>query len=169
MVNHKEDQGREAINKIKEEARLHANIEWVPCDVGNLTEIREVASRFAEKEERLDLVRRALCPSYEIRVSGGINVHQYGEIYDRIDRHFQVDWLGQFYRTNLLWPLLRKTSKLPDTPAPRVVFESSEQHRAALSGLRFRAFRVINNPDLGPMERHGRTKLAIILGVKYGL
>jgi NAD(P)-dependent dehydrogenase (short-subunit alcohol dehydrogenase family) len=96
-------------------------------------------------------------------------VHQYGETHDKIDRHFQVNWLGQFYLTNLLWPLLRKTSKMPDTPAPRVVFESSEQHRAAPSGVKFGSLEEINNPDLGPLERYGRTKLAIILGVKYGL
>jgi NAD(P)-dependent dehydrogenase (short-subunit alcohol dehydrogenase family) len=96
-------------------------------------------------------------------------VHQYGETHDKIERHFQVNWLGQFYLTNLLWPLLRKTAKLPDTPAPRVVFESSEQHRAAPSGVKFGSLEEINNPDLGPLERYGRTKLAIILGVKYGL
>ncbi|KAL4976274.1 hypothetical protein BDW66DRAFT_135557 [Aspergillus desertorum] len=159
MVNRKEEQGQEAIAKIREEAGPDAKIEWVPCDMGNLAQIREVASRFVEKEERLDL----------LILSAGINVHQYGETHDQIDRHFQVNWLGQFYLTNLLWPLLRKTSKMPDTPAPRVVFESSEQHRAAPSGVKFGSVEEINNPDLGPLERYGRTKLAIILGVKYGL
>ncbi|KAL4758184.1 short chain dehydrogenase/reductase family protein [Aspergillus foveolatus] len=159
MVNRKEDQGQEAIDKIKEEAGSDAKIEWVPCDMGNLAQIREVASRFVEKEERLDL----------LILSAGINVHQYGETHDKIERHFQVNWLGQFYLTNLLWSLLRKTSKMPDTPAPRVVFESSEQHRAAPSGVKFGSLEEINDPDLGPLERYGRTKLAIILGVKYGL
>ncbi|KAL6231633.1 hypothetical protein BDW75DRAFT_219644 [Aspergillus navahoensis] len=159
MVNRKEEQGQEAIDKIKEEAGADAKIEWVPCDMGNLAEIRGVASKFVEQEERLDL----------LILSAGINVHQYGETHDKIDRHFQVNWLGQFYLTNLLWPLLRKTSKMPDTPAPRVVFESSEQHRAAPSGVKFGSLEEINNPDLGPLELYGRTKLAIILGVKYGL
>jgi NAD(P)-dependent dehydrogenase (short-subunit alcohol dehydrogenase family) len=65
MVNRKEDQGQEAIDKIKEEAGSDAKIEWVPCDMGNLAQIREVASRFVE-EERLDLVSRDSVPAYPI-------------------------------------------------------------------------------------------------------
>ena len=57
---------------------------------------------------------------------------------------------------------------MPDTPAPRIVFESSEQHRAAPSVVHFGSLDEINNPDLGSLELYGRTKLAIILGVKYG-
>ena len=57
--------------------------------------------------------------SKKLILSAGINVNQYGETVDHIDRHFEVNWLGQFYVVNLLYPLLRKTSKLPDTPAPR--------------------------------------------------
>jgi NAD(P)-dependent dehydrogenase (short-subunit alcohol dehydrogenase family) len=66
MVNRKEDQGQEAIDKIKEEAGSDAKIEWVPCDMGNLAQIREVASRFVEKEERLDLVSRVPYPGDKI-------------------------------------------------------------------------------------------------------
>ena len=57
-------------------------------------------------------------------LSAGINANQYGETADGYD-------LGQFYVCNQLYPLLRKTSKMPNTPAPRIVFESSEQHRMA--------------------------------------
>jgi hypothetical protein len=39
----------------------------------------------------------------------------------------------------------------------------------APSNVKFESIAEINNPDLGPLERYGRTKLAIILGVKYGL
>ena len=102
-------------------------------------------------------------------LSTGINANQYGETNDHIDRHFQINWLGQFYVVNLLYPLLRKTSKITDTPAPRIVFESSEQHRAAPSVVHFGSLDEINNPEIGNLEVYGRTKLAIILGVKYGL
>jgi len=102
-------------------------------------------------------------------LSAGINANQFGLDADNIDRHFGVNWLGQFYVVNLLWPLLRKTSKMPNTPAPRIVFESSEQHRAAPSIVHFGSMDEINNPEIGNLEVYGRTKLAIILGVKYGL
>jgi hypothetical protein len=39
----------------------------------------------------------------------------------------------------------------------------------APSNVKFESLAEINNPELGPLERYGRTKLAIILDVKYGL
>lgn len=101
--------------------------------------------------------------------SAGINANKYGETADGIDRHFQVNWLGQFYVCNLLYPLLRKTSLLPDTPAPRIVFEASEMHRTAPSNIHFGSLDEINNPEIGNTELYGRSKLAMILGAKYGL
>jgi NAD(P)-dependent dehydrogenase (short-subunit alcohol dehydrogenase family) len=57
MVNRKEEQGEDAIKKIKEEAGEKAQIEWVGCDMGNLKEVKEVFTGIREREERLDLVR----------------------------------------------------------------------------------------------------------------
>ncbi|RAH77891.1 short-chain dehydrogenase [Aspergillus japonicus CBS 114.51] len=159
MVNRKEEQGQSAIESIKKEAGEGAQIEWVSCDMGNLKEVREVFEGIRQREERLDL----------LILSAGINANQYGETADGIDRHFQVNWLGQFYVVNQLYPLLRKTSNLPDTPAPRIVFESSEQHRNAPPNVHFASLAELNNPEVGNTQLYGRTKLAIILGVKYGL
>ncbi|KAF2747397.1 putative short-chain dehydrogenase TIC 32, chloroplastic [Sporormia fimetaria CBS 119925] len=159
MVNRKEEQGDEAIKQIKDEVGPNAQIEWEGCDMGNLKQVKEVFTKIRERESRLDL----------LVLSAGINVNQPGRTDDDIDRHFQVNWLGQFYVVNLLYPLLRKTSKLPDTPAPRIVFESSEMHRTAPSNVHFGSLQEINNPEIGHTEVYGRTKLAIILGVKYGL
>jgi len=58
MVNRKEEQGDEAIKKIKEEVGAHAQIEWMGCDMGNLKEIKKVFGEWREKESRLDLVSR---------------------------------------------------------------------------------------------------------------
>lgn len=57
MVNRKEEQGDEAIKKIKEEVGPDAKIEWEGCDMGNLKQVKEVFSKIREREERLDLVR----------------------------------------------------------------------------------------------------------------
>lgn len=56
MVNRKEEQGSEAIKKIKEEVGEDAKIEWLPCDLGSLKNVKEVFSGICEREERLDLV-----------------------------------------------------------------------------------------------------------------
>ncbi|CAG7949053.1 unnamed protein product [Penicillium nalgiovense] len=159
MVNRKEEQGDEAIKKIKKEAGDNANIEWIPCDMEDLKQTKETFTKIRSEEKRLDL----------LVLSAGINANQYGETNDGIDRHFQVNWLGQFYVCNLLYPMLRRTSKLPDTPAPRIVFLSSELHRATQKAVHFTSLDEINNPKMGPAELYGRSKLAIILGVKYGL
>jgi NAD(P)-dependent dehydrogenase (short-subunit alcohol dehydrogenase family) len=56
MVNRKEEQGQEAIKKIKAEAGDDAQIEWLPCDFGNLGEVKKVFTEVREKQDRLDLV-----------------------------------------------------------------------------------------------------------------
>ncbi|KAH1411777.1 hypothetical protein KXX22_008774 [Aspergillus fumigatus] len=150
MVNRKEEQGQSAIDKIKEEAGADAKIEWIPCDMGDLNEIKEVFPGMRERESRLDLNTA----KHKIQNEG---------------RKVNLNFLGQFYVVNQLWPLLRKTAKMPGTPPPRVVFESSEQHRNAPKVVHFGSVDEINNPEIGTTEVYGRTKLAIILGVRYGL
>ncbi|KAK0619668.1 hypothetical protein B0T14DRAFT_537372 [Immersiella caudata] len=150
MINRKEEQHTDAVDKTRKESP-DAEVDWKPCDVGNLAETRDVFSK----------LRDELLP--------GINTNQYGLDADGIDRHFGVNALGQFYVCNQLWPVLRKTAKDPRSPAPRVVFEASEMHRAAPSNAHFATLDEINNPELGPTELYGRTKLAMILFAKYGL
>jgi len=157
MVNRKEEQGQEAIEKIKKESDGKAQIEWLPCDLGSLSEIQETFSDIREREKRLDI----------LVLNAGINSNAYGEDADGIDRHFGVNWLGNFYALNQLWPLLKTTSKLPGVPAPRIVIESSEMHRAAPKVVHFGSISEINNPDMSPVQLYGRTKLALILGTKY--
>lgn len=159
MVNRKEEQGDDAIKAIKDEVGPDAQIEWIGCDMGDLHQIKEVFGGIAEREKRLDL----------LILSAGINVNQYAHDTDGIDRHFGVNWLGHFYIVNLLYPLIRHTSTLPNTPAPRIIMESSEMHRTAPSNTHFASLEEINNSNLSPTELYGRTKLAMILGVKYGI
>lgn len=56
MINRKEEQGNEAIAKIKSEVGEQAQIEWLPCDFGSLKEVKEVFTGIREREKRLDLV-----------------------------------------------------------------------------------------------------------------
>jgi NAD(P)-dependent dehydrogenase (short-subunit alcohol dehydrogenase family) len=56
LVNRKEEQGDEAIRKLKEETGGSYDVEWVGCDLGSLKQTKEVFDGIAEKEERLDLV-----------------------------------------------------------------------------------------------------------------
>jgi NAD(P)-dependent dehydrogenase (short-subunit alcohol dehydrogenase family) len=160
MVNRKEEQGNDAIEKIKQEGgEAEVDVSWKHCDLGNLKETKDVFSGLRNELDRLDF----------LILSAGINTNQYGEDADGIDRHFGVNYLGQWLCTNQLWPVLRKTSKLDTSPKPRVVFLSSEMHRTAPSNVHFASLDEINDSSIGPTQLYGRTKLAQILGAKYGL
>ncbi|KAF3902894.1 hypothetical protein AA313_de0208853 [Arthrobotrys entomopaga] len=159
MVNRKEDQGNDAKAEISDLSNGKARVDWKQCDLGNLKEVQRVFSQIADEEEKLNF----------LVLASGINVNDYREDHDGIDAHFGVNWLGHFYAVNLLYPLLRKTSKLPNTPAPRIVFEASVMHNFASSDTKFASKEEINDPNHGPVELYGRTKLAMILGAKYGL
>lgn len=165
MVNRKEEQGEDAKATIAAESP-GARVEWHQCDMGDLAQVREVFTRLKDAPsngggglERLDF----------LVLSAGINTNEFGLDKDGIDRHFGVNFLGQFYVVNLLWPVLRKTARMQGTPAPRVVFEASEMHRTAPKNVHFASLEEINDGGLGPTELYGRTKLAMILFAKYGL
>lgn len=100
-------------------------------------------------------------------MSAGINTDKFDLDADGIDRHFGVNYLGQFYAVNLLYSLIRKTAKLPNTPPPRIVFEASEVHRMAPSDVHFGSLDEINNKDFGPTHLYARSKLALILLAKF--
>jgi NAD(P)-dependent dehydrogenase (short-subunit alcohol dehydrogenase family) len=59
MVNRKEEQGDEAIEKIEKEAKekgSEVKVEWVGCDLGDLKNVKEVFDGLRERLDRLDLV-----------------------------------------------------------------------------------------------------------------
>jgi hypothetical protein len=56
MINRKEDQGKHAIEQIRQET-LGADVDWVGCDLGNLKEVKTIFSDLREKLDRVDLVR----------------------------------------------------------------------------------------------------------------
>lgn len=105
----------------------------------------------------------------QLILNAGINANSYGLDADGIEGTFGVDWLGHYYALNLLHPLLRSISKLPGAPAPRIVFESSDLHRWAPKETKFNSIKYINNQKLSPVTLYGRTKLAMILAVKFCL
>jgi NAD(P)-dependent dehydrogenase (short-subunit alcohol dehydrogenase family) len=158
MVNRKEEQGANAIEDIKKE-KADAQVEWKHCDMGNLKEVKEVFTELRNSLDRLDF----------LVLSAGINTNFYAEDSDGIDRHFGVNYLGHYYVCNQLWPVLRKTGKLGEKPAPRVVFESSEMHRTAPPDVHFGSLEEINDSSMDPTRLYGRTKLAMILFSKFGL
>jgi len=158
MVNRKEEQGQQAITDIKND-KPEADISWKECDLGNLSQVKSVFGEIRESLDRLDY----------LVLSAGINANQYALDSDGIERIFAVNYLGQYYATNQLWPKLRKTSLMPGVTGPRVVALSSKLHQQAPSTVKFSSLEDINNPNLSPVELYGRTKLALLLFIRFGL
>jgi len=160
ILSRKGEHGDEATKAIKE-AAPDADIDFISCDLGSLQEVKEVADKIRNEEERLDIV-----------VAGaGVGVNAFGTTSDGIDRHLGVTHLGHFLLINRLLPLIRKTSERRDVKAPRIVTISSELHRTAPSNVQFLTPSEITeeSKDLGPNKLYSRSKLANILFTKYGL
>lgn len=77
-----------------------------------------------------------------------------------------VNAFGHFLAINQLYPLIRKTSQMANTPAPRIVFESSEMHRFAPSNVHFGSLEEINDETIDPTQLYGRTKVGWALRIQ---
>lgn len=85
---------------------------------------------------------------------------------DGLDAHLTINHLSQFLLVNRLLPVLRRTvSAHPPPPSARIVFQSSELHRAAKDSTTFSEAEFADT-TLGPMRTYSRTKLAQILFAK---
>jgi len=92
-------------------------------------------------------------------MNAGLGVGKYWETVDGLDSHFQVNWLSQLHLTLKLLPILKML------PGGRLVFQSSDLHRASDDGAQFKDEQEINT-DIGPTKLYNRSKLAQILGVQ---
>lgn len=80
-----------------------------------------------------------------------------------------VNHLGHFLLVNRLLPLIRETSRLHDSPTPRIVSVASELHRTAPSAVKFASVDELKDDSISAVALYGRSKLANILFTKYGL
>ncbi|KDQ57684.1 hypothetical protein JAAARDRAFT_58272 [Jaapia argillacea MUCL 33604] len=158
------DKAEEAISKIKQSDNPNADIEFYPCDLGDLRNVKAIADRIGENESRLDL----------LIADAGVGVNKFDLSADGIDRHFSVNYLGHYLLINRLLPLMRHTSTLANTPPPRIVSISSELHRAAPSSIQFASISELGEKastqmPMTAVSLYARSKLAMILFTKYGL
>lgn len=121
-------------------------IEWRQCDLENLRQTDAVAKELADELDKLDGL---IC-------NAGLGVGVYNETVDGLDSHMQVNHISQAHLALTLLPLLQKT------PNPRLVFQSSELHRACPSSTVFSSISEINT-NIEPTNLYARSKLAQIL------
>ncbi|MEK7476551.1 MAG: SDR family oxidoreductase [Candidatus Coatesbacteria bacterium] len=119
-------------------------VEMLTGDLSSQTSVREVAAKFLESHDRLDvLVNNAgmIFPSREVT-------------FDGLERTFALNHLGYFLLTELLLDLLKKSA-----PA-RIVNVASEAHRM-VKGMNFDDLQSAKSYH--PWNAYGQSKLANIL------
>ncbi|KZO95269.1 NAD(P)-binding protein [Calocera viscosa TUFC12733] len=148
--------GDQAAEEINNAEGKHGCAQFLPVDLGCLSEVKSLADRI-NKEERLDLCFW----------NAGIGVAPYGLTKDGLGNHFQVNHLSHFYLTDRLLPLLRKTAQREDVKrgTVRIVSTSSENHRMARSDVKFESLEEVNG-DGDPNRLYSRSKLMNILFTK---
>lgn len=103
-----------AVLEIRKESN-NDKVEFMKLDLAEFADIRKFSKNFIAKEKRLDIL---------VNNAGTIT---HGKTKDNFDMMFGVNHLGPFLLTNLLLPLLKKTSK--QSPV-RIVNVSSKIYTA---------------------------------------
>ncbi|KAI4198255.1 MAG: hypothetical protein LQ348_002047 [Seirophora lacunosa] len=147
LLSQKEQHADEATEELKKYGDT-SKVEWIQLDLKDLKQTDSVAKQL-QSQKQIDAI---IC-------NAGEGVGKYNETVDGLDSHFQVNHLSQFHLSMMLWPNLQAT------PNSRLVFHSSDLHRACPSSTTFSSVDEINT-DVGPTILYNRTKLAQILTVR---
>jgi NAD(P)-dependent dehydrogenase (short-subunit alcohol dehydrogenase family) len=136
--------GEAAAGEIRGRSRGAGEVEVMALDLASLASIREFASEFGRRHDRLDVLVN----------NAGVVLRSRQLTNDGFERTFGVNHLGHFVLTDLLIPQLR-------AGAPsRVVNVSSHAHKSARDGLDFDDLQAERRYQ--PFQVYGRSKLANI-------
>ncbi|KAL3424149.1 hypothetical protein PVAG01_03430 [Phlyctema vagabunda] len=145
LLSNKEEHADDAIEALAEYGNT-SNVEWKKCNFEDFKQVQSVG----EELSKLTKIDALVC-------NAGLGVGVYNEsVADGIDTHMQVNVFAQNLLALMLLPVLLKT------PNSRLVFQSSDMHRAAPSDTKFKSLEEINH-DIGATYLYNRTKLAQIL------
>lgn len=146
LLSMKEEHAVEAIEDLKEYGDT-SRVEWKQCNFEDL----EMTDKVAKELRELDRIDGLVC-------NAGLGVGVYNETKNGLDSHMQVNHFAQFHLAMTLLPVLQKT------PNSRLVFQSSDLHRA-ISDVKFESVSEINT-DIGAGKLYNRSKLAQILFIR---
>ena len=107
-----------AINKIKTE-RPQAKCEWLHLNLASMETVKTFVMKFSLTHSSLDY----------LVLNAGVFMQAHSITKDGWETMMQVNYLAQFYLTNLLH------KHLLSAPSPRVVTLTSESHRFSLTNL----------------------------------
>lgn len=152
LLGKKEEHLQEAEEGLKAYGDI-SKVHTVQIELEDFHNVDQVAKDLASKLGQLDGL---IC-------NAGLGVGVYNETKaDGIDSHMQVNHFSQFHLAMILLPLLQKTHD------SRLVFQSSDLHRAISdSTVQFASVGEMNQ-DIGAAKLYNRSKLAQVLFV-HGL
>jgi len=146
LLSNKENHAAEAQEELGKKWGDASKVEWRQCNLESLKQTDECARSLAKELDRLDAV---VC-------NAGLGVGVYNEtVEDKLDSHMQVSIIAQAHIVLTLLPVLQKTRD------SRIVFQSSDLHRAAPSA-KFESIDEINQ-DTGAIYLYNRSKLGQLL------
>ena len=142
LVSQNERRGTQVIQQIYKELP-DAEAEFMPCDLADLSTVRQVAARIQERYSHLDvLINNAGILAGELEITP-----------DGFERSWATNHLGPFLLTNLLLDLVKQA------PAGRIINVSSEAHR--LGKIEFDA--EVNRKKYSAFAAYCNSKLANVL------
>lgn len=121
----------------------NANLELMKLDLADLASVKQFAENFKTNYDKLDfLVNNA-----------GLMMPAFGKTKDGFEQQFQINYLGHFLLTDLLFPLLKKSKDA------RTVQLSSLAHK--WTGVHFSDLQFANG--YGKREAYGQSKLCCLI------
>ncbi|KAG0239652.1 Retinol dehydrogenase 12 [Mortierella sp. GBA43] len=140
--------GIKAVEEIKQKTRNQA-VEYIYLDLGSFKEVRSFAEEVARRTSVIDLL---------INNAGVMDLPKFRPTAEGYDSQFGINYLGHFYLTHLLLPLVK------EAPKARIVMTASSAHYGASK---------INYPGITSAKAYDRinnycgSKLATVMYVRH--
>lgn len=148
---------QQVIDELKSLLPEECNVDITPLalDLSSFDSVRAAAAVVLQSSERLDI----------LMLNAGIMAAAEGLSKDGYEIQLGTNHLSHALLTDLLLPLLQRTSTKFPGSLPRVVCLSSRGHASA-PGLDFDSFKT-TAAHLGPYGRYFQSKLSNVLWVRY--
>jgi NAD(P)-dependent dehydrogenase (short-subunit alcohol dehydrogenase family) len=150
-----------AANALIESLRLlnrEVQVRFVPCDLSDLSSVRQASNRIAAKVARIDML---FCNAGVMAMPSGLSKDGY-------EQQFATNHLGHALLIDLLMPILQDTAMLPGSDV-RIIITTSQAAMTPLvprRGIDFGALKTEQKMFSGRWRRYAQSKLANMLYAK---
>ncbi|KAI4717461.1 oxidoreductase [Aureobasidium sp. EXF-10727] len=150
-----------AANNLIESMKLlnpQVQLRFIPCDLADLSSVRQASNRIAAKASRIDLF---FC-------NAGVMASPAGLSKDGYEQQFATNHLGHALLIDLLMPILEDTAASPGSDV-RIIITTSQAGATSLvpkRGIDFGTLKTEQRMFAGRWRRYAQSKLANMLYAK---